>query len=132
MRRASQWWRRMLRAGHAYAEGVARHGLREHPRYARNLLSALAWGGAVPLLSLGVVVFTPAGWLFWLGAWIFLTVRIYRSDVKPVFPPRARMIYALSTTLGKLPAFLGASLYALRRLLARPSHPIEYKGSPSA
>ena len=131
MLRASQWWKRMLRAGHAYAEGVARHGLREHPRYARSLISTLVWGGAVPALSLALLAFTPAGLLVWFCAWGLLVARIYRSDVKPGFSPRARMSYALSCTLGKLPVFLGASLYALRRLLDRPSHPIEYKGSPS-
>lgn len=132
MLRASQWWKRMLRAGYAYAEGVARHGRREHPRYARSLISALVWGGAVPGFSLALLAFTPAGLLVWFCTWALLLVRIYRSDIKPDFSPRARMSYALSSTLGKLPAFLGASLYVLRRLLARPSHPIEYKGSPSA
>jgi hypothetical protein len=132
MLRASQWWKRMLRAGHAYAEGVARHGLRGHRRYASGLGSALLWGGAVPAFSLALLVFTPAGLLVWFSAWALLVVRVYRSDVKPGFSPRARMSYALSTTLGMLPNFLGASLYVLRRLLARPSHPIEYKDSPSA
>ena len=132
MHSASQWGKRMLRAGHAYAEGVARHGLKGHPRYAGSLASALLWGGAVPGVSLALLAFTPAAALLWLSAWSFLTVRIYRSDVKPCFSRRARMSYALSTTVGMLPNFLGASFYALRRLLARPSRPIEYKGSSSA
>ena len=127
----SQWWKRMLRAGYAYAEGVRRYGVREHAHYGRNLMSAFFWGGAIPIVSLGLMS-RSGGWLLiWAGAWSFLALRVYTSRVKRDFPPSARLSYAVSSAVGKLPAFFGASLYIVRKLFSRPSHPIEYKDSPS-
>lgn len=131
MMRFSQWWTRMLRAGHAYAEGVDRHGVKEHAHYGRNLRSSVFWGGALPVLSLGLWPFSSWALWLWLAGWGALTLRIYRSGVKPGFSPGARFSYALSSTVGKLPSFLGVALYSIRKLLARPSHPIEYKDSTS-
>src|SRR5690606_27385943 len=47
-----EWYRRALRAGHAYAQvhHEHRHGPEKH--FARQLRSALLWGGVGPLSSL--------------------------------------------------------------------------------
>lgn len=68
----SQWHRRSLRAGHAFAEGWARHGF---AHWGRETLRALFWGAALPLLMLfasgaeGVVVGLVIYGAQWLRLW---------------------------------------------------------------
>lgn len=131
MDRFSQWWTRMLRAGHAYAEGISRHGTRRHARYARPLRSAVLWGGIVPVLAVIALPWT-FGVLLGLGlGWALLGARIYRSNTKREFSSRERVIYSASTVLANVPLFLGAMLFLGRRLLRKPAGLIEYKDSPS-
>lgn len=52
--RASQWWMRMRRGGHAFAEHVTRHGSRSLPSWRRNRDSVLLWALAIPAMLLTV------------------------------------------------------------------------------
>ena len=64
MSRFGQWWKRTLRAGHAYAEGMSLHG-RSPERYnVRPVISSLAWGMGMPCVALMCLI---ASW-FWLPA----------------------------------------------------------------
>src|SRR5678815_4909091 len=47
-----QWWRRTLRAGHAYAEGAAMHGALPERHCVREVRSIVFWGAVLPLLAL--------------------------------------------------------------------------------
>ena len=92
MHRFSQWWTRMVRAGHAYAEGVIRYGVRRHRRIARALRSAVLWGGILPVLFVALLPWAPGIAVgLWVG-WLLLGVRIYRSDAKREFSSRDRII----------------------------------------
>ena len=66
--RFGQWWKRARRAGHAYAEGAARHG-RAHGHWVSETRRMLLWGlwiarnsrdGFGAMLAVGLV-----GALFW-------------------------------------------------------------------
>src|SRR5580704_16531900 len=52
MTRFSQWWKRAVRAGHAYAEGSAIHGRLPERHFVRESLSGLIYGVAIPLAIL--------------------------------------------------------------------------------
>src|SRR5208337_3579297 len=54
MTRFRQWWRRSVRAGHAYAEGSAMHGRTEERHWVREARSAGFWGLVVPLIAFGL------------------------------------------------------------------------------
>jgi hypothetical protein len=66
MTRFRQWWRRGVRAGHAYAEGAARHGRESERHWVREVRSNWIWGLVLPGLALGLAV--PTGGLG-LGCW---------------------------------------------------------------
>ena len=54
MTRFGQWWRRDVRAGHASAEGAARHGRRPGGPWVRQAMSNWLWGLVVPAAAAGL------------------------------------------------------------------------------
>lgn len=64
MTRFSQWWRRAVRAGHAFAEGCARHGF-DH--WGLETRRALIWGAGLPMAIVLLGLWHPAGWLLALA-----------------------------------------------------------------
>jgi hypothetical protein len=134
MTRFGQWWRRMERAGHAYAEGAALHGAPPWRHNVRELLSIVFWAVVVPIGSIaaaiGVSRFHPWGWallLAWPAGHVLLFARIYghrrrRGDLAGV-----ACLYAWFTTLAKFPLLDGAASYWFNRLRGRHRGLIEYK-----
>jgi glycosyltransferase involved in cell wall biosynthesis len=55
MTRFSQWWKRTMRGGHAFAEGASLHGAAPVRHWVREARSAMFWGLGLPmaLLMLG-------------------------------------------------------------------------------
>jgi glycosyltransferase involved in cell wall biosynthesis len=127
MDRFGQWWRRSLRAGHAFAEGAARHG-REPERYwVREARSNWWWGVVLPAGALGLAPPTGGTSLGLLGAHALLAMRIYRTMRARGLPPADARLYAAFCVLGKVPQGLGQALYWSRRLAGRRGGLIEYK-----
>lgn len=114
MTRFSQWWKRTVRAGHAFAEGAARHGFSHWGAETRR---ALIWGAALPvgIVALGMV--HPAAWLFAL-AYPLQLLRLAR---------REGWIWASFSLLGKFAEARGAMGYYLMRLRGKRAVLIEYK-----
>jgi len=117
MTRFGQWWQRMRRCGHAFAEGAALHGAAPERHSVRETRSALFWGAAIPLAALAGTVVTPWS-LALLAAWPAQVARL---------TPRMGLQPALFTVLGKIAEATGAGEYWLRRLAGRPKGLIEYK-----
>lgn len=134
--RAGQWWRRVRRSGHAFAEHAARHGARAFPDWRRQRDSILLWGGMIPaiigMLAL-VAAFLPSLWLA-LGA--CLLVALYPAQVARIAwhkaragaPPRFALAYGLWIMLGKIAQFGGLARFYLKRWRGGPHRLIEYKG----
>jgi GT2 family glycosyltransferase len=122
-----QWWRRSLRAGHAYAEGAARHHGEPERFWARETLSIWLWGIAVPAVALGLAAPTGGLSLILFGGYFVLALRVYGSmRRRRVSPPDARL-YAAFCVIGKLPQVLGQLTYWKRRLTGKQAGIIEYK-----
>jgi GT2 family glycosyltransferase len=119
MTRLGQWWKRNLRAGHAYAEGHHRHGAAPERFAAKQVRSNWLWG----LLWL-----LPLAWPLHLV--LFLKVAKYR-ETKGDAPPLARL-YARYTVLGKLPQMLGQLKFHWNRIRGKRATIIEYKGAAEA
>ena len=116
--RASQWWKRAKRAGHAYAEGAALHGAPPERHGVKPTRSALIWGGALPLVALLGMVLTPWSLLLLL-AWPLQVIRLALRD--------GDWAQAFFVTAGKLPEAQGALEFFLNRLRGRRGGLIEYK-----
>jgi GT2 family glycosyltransferase len=125
MTRFSQWWKRSLRAGHAYAEGAARNGSEGH--WVREARSIWFWGLAVPVAVIGLAGPTGGLSLAMLGGYVVLGARIYRTMRRRGFASRAAGLYAASCVVGKIPMAFGQALYWAKRLSGRQGGIIEYK-----
>lgn len=102
MTRFGQWWKRNVRAGHAFAEGYHRHGAPPERFWRKNVISNYVWG-------------SPPLWLLWPLLWL----KIYRS--------RPSKAYASFVTLSKLPQMLGQLKFKWNQVSGKQSRIIEYK-----
>lgn len=127
MEKFSQWWKRAVRAGHAYAEGAWLHGAEPERHWVKESQSIWFWGLILPLLAFGLI-WPSHGWsLLLLAGYPVMTYRIYRytqtRDLKPV----DSRIYTLFCMLGKFPNLLGQLKFHLNQRLGRQNKLIEYK-----
>lgn len=123
MTKALQWWRRTVRAGHAFAEGAALHGAGPERHWVAETRRALIWGLGVPLTALVAGLVHPLGWLILL-AWPLQAARLawrWRGQ------GRAGAEAAVFTVAGKLPEAIGVLGYWWGRLRGRRRGLIEYK-----
>lgn len=114
MTRFGQWWKRSVRAGHAYAEGVALHGF---GHWGRELRRALIWGGGLPLAIAIAGSLQPMAWLL---------VLIYPLQFARL-ALREGAVWGLFSLLGKFAEAQGALGFYLNRLFGRRARLIEYK-----
>ena len=128
MSRFDQWWKRTVRAGHAYAEGAALHGRPPERHWVREVRSIVLWGMIVPAISL--VLAWPSGGLSLLMLLIYplqalkIAVRCRRNGMSW----RLALLYGASCMLGKFANAVGVYRYWLGRS-RRQGRPvlIEYK-----
>ncbi|MDP2340917.1 MAG: glycosyltransferase family A protein [Deltaproteobacteria bacterium] len=121
MTTAGQWWRRCVRAGHAYAQVSRMHG--EAPRnfWKKETRSIWLWG------ALPVVAPALAG-----PAWGMLAWRIYAAARRRGLDAKSARTYALYTTAAKVPQAVGQLMYWVNELRGVKSKLIEYKGAAAA
>lgn len=132
MTRFGQWWRRNVRAGHAYAEGAARHGHRPGRPWVRQSTSIVAWGLLVPASILGLA--WPTGGLSLLGLIGFpmIACRAARGRMRRGTPAGHSTLFGIACALSKFPQAEGLLRFAAGRLAGRRSGLIEYKAAAVA
>lgn len=112
--RFGQWWKRSVRAGHAFAEGSAIHG---PAHWGAETRRALLWGAALPLGILGAGMIHPAGWLLAL---------VYPAQITRL-ARRGGWTWATFSLIGKTAEARGALGYYWNRMRGRRAGLIEYK-----
>lgn len=119
-----QWWRRALRAGHAFAQGVYLHGASPERYYAREFCRAWFFGILLPItLLISGLVFGPWGW----AAWLVYPLHVLQKIVRSPGPLGDRALLALFDVLGHFPQAFGQIKFIYDRILARETSLIEYK-----
>lgn len=117
--RWTQWWRRTVRGGHAFAEGAWLHGASPERHWVRETVRAALWGLLLPatFLALALWVDGRAGWLFILypAQWIRLSVRSGSPAI------------AFFTLAGKFAEVQGMLKFVMGKLAGRSARLIEYK-----
>lgn len=120
----SQWWRRSLRAGHAYAEGAYLHGQPPERHWLRESRRAWLWGLGIPAVTV-LACLLLGGWsLLLLLVYPLQAVRLARRGGKSV---RENWLQAVFLVLGKFPEMLGQLKFLRHRIAAGKSTLIEYK-----
>lgn len=118
MTRFSQWWKRASRGGYACAEGVAMHGAPPERHRVGDLKRVLAWGMALPALTVAGLFFTP---------WALLLLLAWPAQVLRCLLRGEPWYKAVFITLAKLPEAQGVFTYLWRRLARTEARLIEYK-----
>lgn len=120
MTQFSQWWKRSRRAGHAYAEGAAKHGAPPERHNVSQRNRALIWGFGIPLIALlGAITISPLALLLLL-LWPLQVIRLSQA--------LGDWTQALFLTIGKIPEALGIFDYHWRQKTGRRrGQLIEYK-----
>jgi GT2 family glycosyltransferase len=129
MTRLSQWWKRAVRGGWAYAEGAAMHGRPPERHNVRQTLSVWLWGLVVPLIAVAGA-YPTRGWsLLLLLAYPLMIVKVFVGARRGSMPASHAAAWACSCVLGKFPQMAGQCRYWLNRLRGRRATLIEYKGA---
>jgi GT2 family glycosyltransferase len=118
-----QWWTRMRRAGHSWAEGAAMHGAAPERHNVPGLVRATLWGLALPTSIMALALLIHPAALALALIYPMQVVRLARRGGGG----RAAWETALFMVTGKFPEALGALGYALGRLRRKPARLIEYK-----
>lgn len=122
--RFSQWWKRTVRSGYAFAEGVRLHGAPPERHWVGSLRSALVWGLALPALVLLLAVAISPWALLLLGVYPLQAARLV---LKARGDWRMRWSRGVFLVIGKFAETQGALRYARLSLMNRRGGLIEYK-----
>jgi len=127
MSRLSQWWRRSVRAGHAYAEGSARHGNGPERFWKRETRSNWFWGLGLPVVAASLA--PPTGGMSGalLGGYPALAYKVFRHKRTEGLDTEDAALYAAFCVLGKFPQAWGQLTYWRNRLSGTVTQLIEYK-----
>jgi GT2 family glycosyltransferase len=137
--RWTQWWNRAVRTGHTTAELLFKHGIAPEHRRLRRALSAIFWGLALPLFSLGLVARAIAearpflllfAFCLPVAAYALLLARVRRRALEAGRTLDDSRAWAVSCALSKWPELWGMALYLHRRLSGERARWIEYKDVP--
>jgi GT2 family glycosyltransferase len=126
MTRLWQWWLRMVRAGHAYAEGRSRYGDAPERHWRKECRSIWCW---TALATAALALAWPSGgWsLLLLAAFPLQILRIARRRKQSGTPARAALLYGVSCMLGKFPQAMGQMRFHWRRARGGTPALIEYQ-----
>jgi len=126
MSKFSQWWKRNIRTGYAYAESYFLHGHSNEVFRGKELKSIITWAVIIPLLILTLSI---VNLIFLIVILIYpiqlirLTFR-YKKELKET---RYAIIYSVSNLFSKWPQCFGALLFIKNKFYGRLGNIIEYK-----
>jgi GT2 family glycosyltransferase len=120
----AQWWRRTVRSGYAFAQGVRMHGAGPERYWVWESRRAWLWGIWLPIACTTAGIFLGKwGW----AAWLIFPLQFVRQTVLNLGPLRNRATLALFQLLGRFPEGLGQLKFVRDRLFGLQSRLIEYK-----
>ena len=123
MTKISQWWKRTLRSGYAFALGSAIHGKSKERYWVKENQRIMIWGIFLPLFILINALIKP----IFLGLILIYPAQILRLGLKRPDLGRVKYFWAISMVLGKLPEALGLLRFWINKCTRSSSAIIEYK-----
>lgn len=126
MQRFGQWWRRSIRAGHALAHRNAVHGRSALADSKSAVKSTLAYGIAVPALTITSVLIFGLSGLAPLAAYLFLAWRFFAYYRRKKAGRGAAALGALFGILAKFANAVGLIRFYVQRTKGRFSL-VEYR-----
>jgi glycosyltransferase involved in cell wall biosynthesis len=122
--RFSQWWRRTVRSGYAFAQGASLHGKQPERHWVWESRRALLWGFLLPIACVCcAVIWRPWG----LILFSVYPVQLLRRATRASGPLGSRVPLAFFELLSRFPEALGQIKFLRDRLVRRQGRLIEYK-----
>jgi GT2 family glycosyltransferase len=128
MTRFGQWWRRHVRAGHAFAEVSHLHARSPFGIWKKEARSNWFWGFLVPVMAIVAAPFTLGLSLLLLLGYAALYWRIARGRRCRGDDPKTARLFSRYCVLSKFPQAIGQMRFWRNRLFGGPNRLIEYKG----
>jgi glycosyltransferase involved in cell wall biosynthesis len=122
--RLGQWWLRMVRSGHAFAQVSHLHGTPPEQFWVWESRRAWVWGVLFPLASVAAML-----WFGWPAAVVLLIypLQLLRRMARLPGSLRSRWQLAFFELLGRFPESLGQMKFLRDRLIGSRGGIIEYK-----
>lgn len=124
MARFSQWWKRTMRAGHAFAEGAYLHGAPPERHWVGEARRAWIWGLIIPVIALVLSIICVWWGLLFL---LIYPLQIIRIALKNPIKEKSSWVVATFLVLGKFPEMLGQVKFYRRLYNGKQGQLIEYK-----
>jgi glycosyltransferase involved in cell wall biosynthesis len=121
--RFSQWWRRIMRSGYAYAEIARLHRNSKIRIYTEEAKRAVLWGGILPLVILISMAIHPVS----AAGFLLYPIQIARIALRQKGERPTAWAYATFIVIAKFAEFQGLLKFYISRLVSGPSALIEYK-----
>lgn len=122
----TQWWKRALRGGYAYAEGSWLYGQTPERHWVKEARSIWLWGAILP--SMLLILFPLTNGLS-LGLILLYAIAIYRVFIylqHQGLKQQNALCYAIHCVLSKFPQTQGQIQFHWSRLTGKPQAIIEY------
>ena len=120
----SQWWRRLVRSGYAFAQGASLHGSTPERHWVWESRRAWLWGIWIPL---GCVIASLSCGPWGLVAWLIYPLQILRRTKQLPGSLRSRLKLAFFELLSRFPESYGQIKFMRDRIFNRRGQIIEYK-----
>ena len=124
MVRFSQWWRRSMRSGHAFAEGASLHGAPPERFSVRSTQRNWFWGLGLPIFIALMTMMYGAWGLALTLVYPLQVIRLALRDRKSLPAP---WWHAFFLVLGRFSEMLGQSKFMYSRIRGQTTRLIEYK-----
>jgi len=119
-----QWWKRTMRAGHAFAEGAYLHGAPPERHWVQESNRAWIWGLVIPVIALLLSLISFKWGLFCLFIYPIQVIRLALQNSKL---EKETWLRAFFLVLGKFPEMVGQVKFFQRVRSGKQGRLIEYK-----
>jgi glycosyltransferase involved in cell wall biosynthesis len=123
--RFSQWWRRSVRAGYAYALGASIHGAPPERHWVRESRRSWIWGFFVP--TLGISGALAGSFKVSIAVLIIFVLQWLRLFINGRGDRRLRLASATFLIIGKFAEVMGQLRFLWHRFAKKKARLIEYK-----
>ena len=124
MTQFSQWWKRTIRGGYAFAEGSHLHGSSSERHWVAESRRILFWGLFIPFVIMSALIIFGSPALLLLSIYPGQTIRLALRGNRS---PGENWLHAGFLVLGKFPETIGYIKYQVQRFRKKRSEIIEYK-----
>jgi glycosyltransferase involved in cell wall biosynthesis len=129
MHHFSQWWKRAMRCGYAYAQVFRLHGAAPEHKFRPEIKRILLWGAVFPGVLIVLAPLT-SGWSFvGLLRYPLVVLKVAVQTQKLGFGWAESFLWGLSCSLSVFPGLLGVIRFWLTHWRGKPHIIIEHKGA---